>query len=417
MNRPRLDWHWPSEARPGQALRILGRHMVRADLYKSKSPEKPVGMGGLMEGKTMLVARAVTGGRWRKVSVEQSSGYELRARLPANLQPGEYEFRAHNGLGGPAGWSDPLTIPVAAAEVWPSRVFDADVFIAEAGGDVDKGLAAALAAVEKNGGGVLQLGPRPYGINAPLVLPRRTVLRGTDRYRTLLRLPTWKGPKPPYVAVMGDGDFAVEDLTIRGVHAAVLIASPCIDAGSFDAAMKACDAFEDRRCRNLAIRRCHLEQNLLWRTDRRQSSEHAERNDLPEGQKHLRDMQDYSDGRGTYGGNRGNAACVLLRGDDLNLEDNTVLGASHAVYINRSSHVRVAGNTLCPGAQGNAVCFQSGLRWPANHPEGGGAVIRGKFCSHLLVEDNDMNARSERARNLLNFLFGGERIHTARSLR
>ncbi len=415
VNRPRLDWHWPSQAHPGEAFRLLGRHLVRADLYKTRDPEHPTSMGGLLKGKTVLVARPVAGGAWRRIPVELSSGYELRARLPANLKPGDYEFRAHNGLGGVAGWSDALVVPVAAAEVWPSRVFEAETFIAKAGGDVDKGLAAALAVIAANGGGVLQLGPLPYDITAPLVLPRRTVLRGVSRYRTLLRLPTWNGPKPPYVAVMGDGDFAVEDLTIRGVHAPVLIASPCIDAGSFDAAMKAYDAFADRRCRNVAIRRCHLEQNLLWRTDRRQSSEHAERNDLPEGQKHLRDMQEYSDGRGTYGAGRGSAACVLLRGDDLDLEDNTVLGASHAVYINRSSHVRVAGNTLCPGAQGNAVCFQSGLRWPANHPEGGGAVIRGKFCTHLLVEDNDMSGRSERARNLLNFLFGGERIHAARN--
>lgn len=415
VNRARLDWHWPSAAHPGQTFRILGRHLVRADAYPTVDPEHPVSMGGLQNGKTVLVARPVSGGRWRRISVEQSSGYEIQARLPANLKPGDYEFRAHNGLGGAAGWSDPLVVPVAAAEIWPSQVFQADTYIAQAGGDVDAGLATALAAIEANGGGVLQLGPRPYDITQPLILPRCTVLRGTDRYRTLLRLPTWKGPKPPYVAVMGDGDFAVENLTIRGVHAPVLIASPCIDAGSFDAVMKAYDAFGDRRCRNVAIRRCHLEQNLLWRTDRRQGSEHAERNDLPEGQQHLRDMQDYSDGRGTYGGNRGNAACVLLRGDDLDLENNTVLGAAHAVIINRSSHVRVAGNTLCPGAQGNAVFFQSGLIWPATHPDGGGARIRGKCCTHLLVEDNDMNARSERARNLLNFLFGGERIHVARN--
>ena len=417
VNRPRLDWHWPSEAHPGQALRILGRHLVRADTYQTADPEKPVSMGGLLKGKTTLAARLASGGRWRRIPVAQSSGYEAWARLPANMTAGEYEFRAHNGLGGAAGWSDPLVIPVAAADAWPARVFKADTYIARAGGDVDKGLAAALGAIEKNGGGVLQLGPRPYDITRTLIMPRRSILRGTDRYRTLLRLPTWEGPKPPYVAVMGDGDFAVEDLTIRGVHAPVLIAAPCIDAGSFDAAIKAYDAFEDRRCRNVAIRRCHLEQNLLWRTDRRQAGEevHEATWDLPEGQVHLREVQKYGDNEGRYGKGGGHAACVLLRGDDLDLEDNTVLGASHAVIINRSSHVRVAGNTLCPGAQGNAVHFLSGLIWPPNYPEGGGARIRGKFCTHLLVEDNDMSARSERARNLLNFLFGGERIHTARN--
>ena len=31
VNRARLDWHWPSAAHPGQAFRILGRHLVRAD--------------------------------------------------------------------------------------------------------------------------------------------------------------------------------------------------------------------------------------------------------------------------------------------------------------------------------------------------------------------------------------------------
>ena len=414
VNRPRLDWHWPSEAHPGQAFRILGRHLVRADLYKTKDPEKPVSIGGLVKGKTILAARPVAGGRWRRVPVEQSSGYEVWARLPADLKPGEYEFRAHNGLGGAAGWSDPLVIPVTAADSWPARVFKADAFIARAGGDADEGLAAALAAIEKNGGGVLELGPRPYDITRTLILPRRTVLRGTDRYRTLLRLPTWDGPKPPYVVVMGDGDFAVEDLTIRGVHAPVLIAAPCIDAGSFEAAMKAYDAFGDRRCRNVAIRRCHLEQNLLWRTDRRQSSEicHTATRDLPEGQKHLREMQEYGDNEGRYGKGGGHAACVQLRGDDLELEDNTVLGAAHAVFVNRSSHVRVSGNTLAAGATGSALGFHGGLRWP---PEGGGARVFGSYCSNLLVEDNEMCGRSERARNLLNFNYGSQYIHVARN--
>ena len=404
VNRPRLDWHWPSAARPGQAFRLVGRHLVRADQYPTVDPEHPVSMGGLLEGKTVLAARPVSGGAWRRIPVVQSSGYDIRATIPAGLQPGDFEFRAHNGLGGAAGWSDPVVIPVAAADTWPSQVFHADEFIARAGGDVDAGLAAALASIVENDGGVLQLGPRPYDLTRALVLPRYTVLRGAGRYCTLLRLPAWAGPKPPYVAVMGDGDFAVEDLSIRAVHAPVLIAAPCIDADSFDAAMKAFDAFADRRCRNVAIRRCHLEQNLLWRADRRGEME-----------EHLRVMQDYLDGRGPYGGNRGSTTCVLLRGDDLAIEDCTVLGGGHAVYINRSSHVRVAGNTLAPGATGNAVCFHSGLRWPPNFPEGGGARIRGNFCTDLLVEDNDMSGRSERARNLLNFLFGGERIHAVRN--
>lgn len=403
VNRPRLDWHWPSQAHPGQAFRILGRHLVRADLYKTRDPENPTSMGGLLKGKTVLVARPVAGGAWRQIPVELSSGYELRARQPANLKPGDYEFRAHNGLGGAAGWSDALTIPVAAAEVWPARVFEAETFIAKAGGDVDQGLAAALAAIEANGGGVLQLGPRPYDITRTLIMPRRSVLRGSGRYRTLLRLPMWHGPKPPYVAVMGDGDFAVEDLCIRAVFAPVLIAAPTIRADSFDDAIQASDSFGDRRCRNVAIRRCHLEQNLLKHVTRQSCKDH------------MRRMAQYSIREGQQGAGNEQVVSVLLRGDDLVMEGNTILGASHAVMANRCTYVRVSGNTIAAGASGNALLFHSGLRWPANFPEGGGARIRGSYCHRLLVEDNDICGRSERARNLLNFLFGAERLHVARN--
>jgi hypothetical protein len=402
VNRPRLDWHWPSAPEAGNTFRLIGRNLVRADLYRTRDPRRPVSLGGLMQGKTHLVARPVAGGVWRRIAVSAASAYEIRARLPARLPPGECELRAHNGLGGALGWSEPLRLRVSAAEPWPARVFRAEAFIRRAGGKVDEGLAAALAAVAANGGGVLQLGPRPYAITRPLILPPRTVLRGAGRQRTLLRLPTGDGPKPPYVAVMGDGEFAVEDLCIRGVHAPVLLAAPTIRAETFDEALLAADRFAERRCRNVVVRRCHLEQNLLWHADRRTDKDH------------IRRMEDYSLTRGQTAAKE-QVTCLLFRGDDIEIEGNTVLGGGHAALLNRSSYVRAAGNILSAGAAGHALMFYSQLVWPPDFPKGGGAPIRGNFCHRLLIEDNEITARSERARNLLTVLYAGERIHIARN--
>lgn len=402
-NRPRVDWCFPARMEPGRDVTLIGRNLVRYDRYPT-DPERPVSHGGRFDAPDPTCAclrlRGVPG--FIPVPVLRASAYEAQCRLPAPLPPGPAELFMHNGLGGAAGWSDPLLLEITAPEAWPERRFEADDYIARLG-SVDDALAAALADIGRNGGGVLGLGPRTYPLRRTLVLPARTVVKGAGADRTLLMLPfnaAHGGPEAPYVAVTGDGDFALEDLAIRGVHAPVLVCAPRFEPATQDEAASGCldIGLSDRRARNVAIRRCRLEQHPFRQSMRRKDFD-------PRGwmkgfaQKGWAAMGDH-------------AACIFFKGDGLEVEGCTVLGGGHAVDLNRTSYARVAGCTLQAGFFGMALHGFTRLTWPAG---GGGARIEGNEMRRVIVADNDISARSEFARNLVSFNFGGDELYLARN--
>ena len=395
-NRPRLDWASPDKAVAGESFRLLGRNLVGADQYPTADPAQPVSFGGLLAGKTRVAARRQGETALVEIPVELSSDYEARLRMPADLAPGEYEFFAHNGHGGPLGWSEPLAVEVTAAEAWPADVFAVDDYLARTG-NPDDAIAAALADVARNGGGVLAFSARTYHITRTIVLPAKTVLRGAGMKRARLQLPEGAGPKPPYVAVTGDGDFAVEDISIAGVHAPLLICAPAFAPETFDEAFVHEPLLRPRRAKNVAVRRVHLAQSIMQHCDRRSDKEHMAR------------MQEYVLSHGMeYGGFKG----IFFKGSGLTVEDSVVYGGGTAIDCNRAQHLRFSRNLLKAGPAGYALHAYSRLNWA---DDGSGARIDGNYCREILVEDNEITAYSERARGLVSFSFGGANIHFARN--
>ncbi len=403
-NRPRIDWCFPARGTPGGEVTLIGRNLVRYDRYVTQDPARPVSFGGQFASPepTRACLRLRGTADFVPVPVLRSSAYEAVCRLPASVRPGPAELYVHSGLGGAAGWSEPLLVEIAAPDVWPDRRFPVDDYLAR-GGSVDAAFAAALADIARNGGGVLELWPRTYPLRRTLVLPPRTVMRGAGADRTLLSLPfdpALGRPEPPYVAVTGDSDFALEDLCIRGVHAPVLVCAPRFEPVSQDEAASGCDAIglSDRRARNVAIRRCRLEQHPFRQSMRRKDFD-------PRGwmkgfgEKGWRAMGDHS-------------ACLFFKGDGLEVEGCTILGGGHAVDLNRSACARVSGNTLQAGFFGMALHGFTRLTWPSG---GGGARIAGNEMRRVIVADNDISARSEFARNLISFNFGGDELYIARN--
>ncbi len=399
VNRPRLDWTYPAAAACGRAFRVIGRNLVSADNYPTADPAEPASFGGLLEGKTRIVARRSNRGEFVEIPVLKSSAYEAYLQIPEDLDEGDYEVFAHNGLGGVLGWSDPFAIKVQKETEWPSDVFRADEFI-EQEDEVSKGIAAALAALGANGGGVLEFGAGVYPIRETLVLPPRTRLCGAGMNRTMLNLPRAGGPIGPYVAITGDGDFIVEDLRIHSVYAPMLICAPTFVPATFDEAFDIPFNFAATRARNVSVRRCLLRQRINEHIDRRQDADGDAWKDR---------MQQYvlSQGQGHSG-----FAGVRFRGDDLAVEDCVIWGGGSCVTLPGCSHVRVANNTLRPGPTGHAVYAIGRLNWPE---DGTGARIYGNYASEILIEDNDINAYSERARDLVYFIYGAENGHVARN--
>lgn len=407
VNRPRLDWAYPSAATVGESFRLIGRNLVGIQHYVTTDPTDPVSYGGMRKGKTRVVARRQGGRRFIEIPVDASSTYEARLQIPRGLKPGPYEFFAHNGRGGALGWSLPLQIDVQRADRWPNKVFRIDAYLAGSGEPVstDDAIVHALADIEANGGGVLQFGANVYHIGRTIVLPRRTVLRGEGRERTLLQLPVANGPVGPWVAITGDGDFVVEDVRIFSLYAPMLIAAPRFEPQDWDDAFSIkFDFVPGRRARNVTVRRCHLHMRINAHEDRRV--------DIDKGQYKMRtEAYMLSQGQGT-----GGYTAITLRGDDLNVEQNTIFGGGSCVMMLGCTSARVADNRIEIGPAGHGIYAMGHLDWPEGPKTvNGGAPITGNYCKHILLEDNHVSGYSQTARDGVYLMYGVEKAHVARN--
>jgi len=412
VNRPQLNWCYPACVKAGGELRLMGRNLVRFDRYPTIDPKAPVSFGGVLDFDDVQPSAGGTKGWIRRrgeaagllLGSIHASAYEARLRIPSALTPGEYEIFLHNGWGGVDGWSAPFPLEIGAASVWPTTVFEVDAYVKQTGNEAT-GIGAALAGLQKNGGGILQFGPKTYGLTQTLVLPPRTVVRGAGAERTLLDLPfdQTSGAQPPFVAITGDGDFAVEDLYVRGTYAPLLICAPSFNPQTQDEAARESDAqlgLSERRAHNVAVRRCRLEQ-LPFRQSMRRYTDFDSRGW----------MKSFGE-KGWAGIGADQYAAVFFKGDGLEVADSYIIGGGHAVNMNRSTSVRITGNTLRAGCAGMAVHGYSRLTWPA---DGSGAKIAGRAMARVIVEDNDISAVSEFARNLVSFNFGGDDLHIVRN--
>ena len=407
-HRPRVNWCYPGVAIAGEPFRVMGRNLVRVDLYPPADKDSPVSFGGLIDftakepaaNSTRACIRPEGGVEYTALEVLKASSYEAHLTLPQSLPPGRYELHVHNGLGGPAGWSEPCAIEVAAADPWPDTVFEIDQY-AERHEDIDDAFAAALSDMADAGGGVLLLGPYTYIIHRTLVMPPRSVLRGAGRQRTMLSLPFHPatGAEPPFVAITGDRDFAVEDLRIEGVHAPLLICAPQFTPATQDEAARdfAAIGLSERRARNVAIRRCFLEQNPLRHMDRRKDF----------------DPRGWFKALGESGWTKlppDHFACISFKGDGLVVEDCTVLGGGGAIGLSRCTYARISRNKVRAGFLGMGIACTSSLTWGE-----GGAKIKGNETRRLIIEDNDVAVRSDMARGLIVFNRSGDQLHVARN--
>jgi hypothetical protein len=132
------------------------------------------------------------------------NAYAQRFPVPASLPAGNYAVYVHNGAGGPAAWtqyqafitSAVTTFPVAPAAVWPSTVFNV---AQQAGATTDARVAAAIAAAQANGGGVIYFPAGAYSLTTQINMPEHTVLRGASQSSSVLTwtaVPTTTGTAP-----------------------------------------------------------------------------------------------------------------------------------------------------------------------------------------------------------------------------
>lgn len=330
LNRPAIWWSQGDRgttATPGGWLRAFGKNLAGGSPAAGKS-RVPI-----------LLLRSA--GRQVRLSVEGSI-WSQKARLPADLAPGTYQLFAHNGYGGPAGWSDPLSIRIEQTKPWPQRQFDVAQLGADPSGQRDSTAAIeSVLAQAEHGGGVVYFPRGRYRLSAGLKVPRFTVLRGQSQDLACL---FWTDmEQPPVALVAGTNSFGLENLTLYTNRYQHVVAS---DLG---AVPEAGDVF---------LRRVRVRANLY--------RGHFKPEEVDE---RFRQSLKLSTGGGDT---------VRLGGRNVEITDCDLYGAGRVLFLSRTAGGLVARNRLWNGRWGwYCISGSDGLVFEDNELSGGDLMSTG----------------------------------------
>ncbi|MCC7493704.1 MAG: hypothetical protein IT204_15220 [Fimbriimonadaceae bacterium] len=297
----------------------------------------------------------------------------LATTLPATLPAGAYQVRVHSGWGGPAGWSDPLSLRVTTAAAWPTRRFDAVAGGADPTGvdDATEALQAVLDAAGRAGGGVVWLPRGRYQVSATLTIPRFTALRGERQDLTALFWPDL--PKPPAALLRGSNSFAIEDLTVYATqHEHVIVG----------------DLGDQPDAGNVRLLRVRVRANA-WRG-------------------HLSPEQVDAQLRAQLKLSTGGGDTVRLGGANLEIAECDLYGSGRCLYLMRVRGARVHHNQLYNGRWG-WYCFSGsdGLVFEDNHLTGADLQSTGGGLNCL--DGSTSSQHVYYARNQLRLMHGWDR--------
>lgn len=210
VNAPQVWWARGAgqlDAVAGSDLRVFGLGLGWRGVHEALAGEPPRGT------RTRIV---LLGARTVELATADADLYSARAPLPGDLPPGDYAVWVHNGCGGPEAWGRcPEPLRVRQPAPWPERVHNVLRFGARGDGVADDtdAVQAALDAAGSSGGGIVLCPAGQYRFNRPLRMPRRVLLRGEHRDKSLLY---WSNRHFARLRgiVHGEAQFGLEDLTI-----------------------------------------------------------------------------------------------------------------------------------------------------------------------------------------------------------
>ena len=150
--------------------------------------------------------------RWRELELSRVDEYELAAKVPVDLKPGEYRVEARSAIGG---WTDAGRWTVAApCRIGGSRIFDISDFgaIPDDGLDDSEAFTNALASAGRAGGGVVSIPRGLFNVKGTFEIPTNTLIRGVSRSLSHLKWPDLLDP--PEFMLVGEHTFGIHDLFI-----------------------------------------------------------------------------------------------------------------------------------------------------------------------------------------------------------
>jgi len=359
LNRPRAWWAQGDLGRaasPGGWVRAFG-----VNLAAGAAERDAVSPTIRLEGPTTLLLEA------------EGSSFAAKAALPADVPPGEYRLWVHNGLGGDAAWSDPITLSVSQPRAWPQAVFDVTKFGA-AGDGLKDDTAAVLAALEEAaaaGGGVVYFPRGRYRLSEGLTVPRFTVVRGEARELSAL---CWTElPEAPEALVRGTNSFGLEELTLYAQQHCHVI------AGDLGSEPEAGDVF---------LRRLRV------------------RADLYRG--HLKPEEVDARFREALRLSTGGGDTVRLGGRNVTITDCDFYGSGRSLFLSRVRGGRVAGNRFYNGRWGwYCISGSDGLIFEDNEVTGADLMSTGGGLNCL--DGSSFSQNVYYAHNRLSLMHGWDR--------
>lgn len=305
LNRP-TPWWWlggaDKTAFAGEELSVFGKNF----------PENP----------RVLLSNASK----IELKVSYAQKYMIRCKVPDTVPPGDYTLEVGSGQGQAAGQAgEGLTVRVARRQPWPQTQYNVRDFGARGDGEADDTAAfqAALAKAGAEGGGVVFAPRGHYKITAKLVIPAKTLLRGEKRELVWLYAPK---DLPEFDTVIaGNGDFAVEELSIVSQTAKRLVVCP--DDPAVYAKPWGHEPSGGKLGRNARLHRLRL--------------------------LHLRYAHRIQDAKGDPRRQEGvGPSTIMLCGPDMEISDNIVVSAGMPLALHQMSRCRITGNRLDTGRNG-----------------------------------------------------------------
>lgn len=186
----------------------------------------------------------------RALKLVQEDEWSLAALVPRDFPLGRHEVKISNGE---SGLVSAGTIKVVAkAKTWKDDVFDVTAYGARPSdhGDDTAAFRAALAAAEKNGGGVVFVPAGRFQLRGEIRIPEHVLFKGAGRNLTSVYWPDCD--YPPEALIRAKSDFGIEDIFFHcGFCDSILVVDYERDAFRRDLFYK-----PDIVCENVAIRRC-----------------------------------------------------------------------------------------------------------------------------------------------------------------
>ncbi len=326
LNRPVTTWligDEGPEATTGGRIRLFGRCLSLAEEHR---PTVLLQGGG---GEVSLTSDRV--GPW-----------SVAATLPDDLPPGHYQVFLHNGCGGPAAWSDPVSIEVVEKRPWPDTLYNVRDFGA-AGDDRQDDTDAIQAALDRageNGGGVVYLPRGRYRVTATLEIPPGVTLRGQRREWVSLYWPDTD--TPPTFLIHGTRRFTIEDVTIYCNNYVHVIGNDV----------------DDPQAGDVHIRRIRV-RAVLYRG-------------------HFKPDEINQRFKNTLKFSTGGGDTIRLRGPNVEVVDSDLYGSGRVLFLLRGRGARIQRNTMYNGRWGwYCISGADGVVFEENRLTGGDLMSTG----------------------------------------